>query len=84
MNVRDNVSLTETAEGAFILDQASGECFGLNRLGRDIWQRVAAGGDVEEIATSLAATFPTVPRETIAKDLRQFIVALEERVLVVP
>lgn len=40
-----------------LVDLNSSACFGVNRVGADIWEQLAAGRTIEDIASSLAVEY---------------------------
>lgn len=84
MIVRSEISLTETTEGGFLLDRITGDCFALNRLGLHVWHHIAEGRTTTEILERLASEFAGVSRDTLSRDIADFIAALERRSLVTP
>ena len=84
MNVRADISLTETAEGAFLLDRITGDCFALNKLGLHIWHFLTEGRTRAEIVERLAREFGAVSRDRLAGDIDAFVAALEQRALLTP
>jgi hypothetical protein len=81
MTIRPDISLTETAEGGFLLDRITGDCFALNRLGLYVWHHLAEGRSPVEILDGVASAFDEVPRDTLSRDIETFIAALEQRSL---
>ncbi len=81
MTIRPDISLTETAEGAFLLDRITGDCFALNKVGLNVWQHLADGRGLGEILDRVASEFDDVPRDTLSRDIDTFIAALEQRSL---
>ena len=81
MTVTANVNLTETAEGAFLLDRVTGDCFALNKLGLQIWHRLSEGRSQDDIVAALADRFSQVSRDVIARDVAAFVEALSSRSL---
>jgi hypothetical protein len=61
--------------GGILMDSSSGNCFELNRLGAEIWQRLAAGSSPEQILAGLA-TSTAVPAEKLEADLRALLTEL--------
>lgn len=79
MKLRNDVSLTETIEGGFVLDRREGSCFALNGLGVHVWRCLKDGLSSDAIVDSLATHFANVPRDTISRDLAAFCDALVQR-----
>jgi len=54
---RADVVFRRTPDGGMLIDLSSSACFGVNRVGADIWEQLAAGRSIDEIASSLAAEY---------------------------
>jgi hypothetical protein len=77
-------TLTETAQGAFVLDMRTGRCFALNQLGVHVWNNLKDGKSPDEIVTLLERRYAHVPRAKLLDDVNTFITGLERRQLVTP
>jgi hypothetical protein len=58
MQLRPDVTLTPTGNGAVVLDERSGRYFQLNRTGLHILQSLLDGHDTAEIAADLTTRYP--------------------------
>jgi len=65
---RADVVFRRTPEGGMLVDLSSSACFGVNHVGADIWEQLAAGRTIEEIALSLAAEY-RMDREVAERDV---------------
>jgi len=74
--------LSRTLDGeAVLLDLQSGTYFGLNEVGTQIWERVAAGATVAEIRAHVLEKFE-VDAATVDRDLEELVAELTRRKLV--
>jgi hypothetical protein len=69
------------ADGAVLLNVATGAVFSLNEVGGRIWAMIEKGLPRERILVSLAAEFD-VPEEQLENDLNLFLEQLESKGLV--
>lgn len=76
MNLRADVALTDTEDGAVLLDERSGRYFQLNNSGTEILRRLLDGELTNEIARHLTKRFP-VSEEQAQTD----VTALAEQLL---
>jgi len=70
-----NVVVQQTNDGAILMDMASGDCFELNRIGAEIWSRVAAGEALAELVARMAATYG-LPPAAVEADVRSLLAEL--------
>ena len=77
-------TLTETAQGAFVLDTRTGTCFALNPVGVQVWLRLKEGKSADEIVTILECRYTGVERSKLAADVTGFIDRLASKNLLVP
>ena len=68
LRVKPTVVAQAMSDGAVLIDSATGECFELNRMGARVWERIARGDDVVNIADSLAAEF-ALERSLVSRDV---------------
>jgi hypothetical protein len=64
-----NVVTQSMDDGAILMDMASGDCFELNRIGAEIWRRLAAGESATQLVASVAASYG-LPPATVEPDVR--------------
>jgi hypothetical protein len=67
--------------GAVLMDAATGECFELNRVGADVWEQIASGGEVTKVVAVLASRYG-VAEERVSADVAKLIEELLARGLV--
>jgi hypothetical protein len=70
------------ADGAVILDTKNGKLSSLNSTGAYIWEALRRG-DSEEVIIARLATDTGEQPETIDQDVREFILTLKEKQLLV-
>ena len=70
-------------DGAVLMDTATGDCFELNGAGRDIWHKISAGADVDDVVDDLLRAYE-VDRATLAADVRKLVEELARRGILVP
>jgi hypothetical protein len=75
--------LEAMGDEALVLHLAHNTCFALNPTGLLIWQRLAAGDTLTQIATCVADTFDT-DIQSARRDLDAFIDALLSSGLITP
>ena len=81
MRLRKGVTVTETEDGAVVLDERSGTYWQLNSSGSLILSILLAGGTEEQAADALAAKYPVDPGRALA-DVRALIESLRAARLV--
>lgn len=67
--------LQATESGAVLMDVASGDCFELNRVGAEIWNRLVKGESRETIVAALAAQYD-IPGPTLESDVSTLLADL--------
>ena len=67
--------------GAVILNAENGDYFQLNATGRLLWESIESGATREEMVARLVDEFGA-PKEDAARDVSEFLQALEERSLI--
>lgn len=72
-----------TDTGAVLMDQTTGNCFELNRVGAVIWQALSEGKSTEIIAAELVETYRVKP-ETAAADVETLVSSLVQHGLLDP
>jgi len=69
------------AGGAVLIDNATGECFELNRTGARIWECIVQGADLDGVVDVIASE-SSVERSVVAADAANLIDALARRGIV--
>jgi hypothetical protein len=64
-----------------LVDQKSGQYFGLNEIGREIWRRLEEGCDMTAIIAALVSEYEA-PEEVIAADTQRMVSELVEAGLI--
>lgn len=77
-----HVNLTETDEGAVVLDERRGRYWQLNQTGTYVLRRLLDERDVDAVATSLRDRYPDTPDDVTA-DVHRLVDALRDAGLVV-
>jgi len=67
--------------GAVLMDAATGECFELNRVGAEVWEQIAGGGDMTKVVAVLANRYG-VAEDRISADVATLIDEMLARGLV--
>ena len=80
VTVPDSVLSTELQNEGVLLNLATGEYFGLDEVGMEMWKILRANGDVDEARAVLLEQFD-VTDDVLARDLREFIATLAKRKL---
>jgi len=75
------VVVQPTDLGAVLMHVATGDCYELNRVGTEIWNRLAQGESLSRIAAALADEYATTP-ETAENDVRLLVAELSRRGLI--
>ena len=70
-------------DGAVLMDMASGDCYELNRTGREVWERLSAGLSIENVITELAAAYE-INRKVLSDDVTRLLEDLARRGMLVP
>lgn len=68
----------ELEDGIVLCDLRTGQCFGLDGVGADIWRAMIRYGDPERIVNALEEDYE-VAREALAEDIRAFLEDLQNR-----
>jgi hypothetical protein len=68
-------------DGAVLVEMATGDCFELNRVGAEMWSRLAGGASVGEIVTAIAERYD-VAASKVDADFRVLVAELTRRGLV--
>ncbi|MCY3626983.1 MAG: PqqD family protein [Gammaproteobacteria bacterium] len=71
--VPDNIFFQELEDELFILSFNSSEYFGLEGVGKKIWELINDGHTEEETLLELAKLYPDIASETLTTDLRELI-----------
>lgn len=69
------VRTIEVDDSIVLVDQRTGQYFGLNESGRDIWQLLVGGQPVDQIATRLAGLYD-VDAGRASADIEQLVTQL--------
>jgi hypothetical protein len=77
------VSAAPMADGAVLIDRATGECFELNRTGARIWESLVRGDELDRVIDAIA-TESSVERSVVATDTATLIDTLARRGIIVP
>lgn len=83
MRLSKHVTLTETEDGAVLLNRRSGQYWQLNRSGAVVVRVLLAGGDEDEAAHAVTARYP-VDRDRALADVRSLTAELRRARLVGP
>jgi predicted Rdx family selenoprotein len=75
------ISAQRMETGAVLMDAATGDCFELNRIGAEVWEQIASGGDVAAMVAGLASRYG-VAVDRVSEDVRKLIDQLLARGLV--
>ena len=79
--VSDGVRSTHGQDGAIVLDIHQGQMFNLNPVGSRILELLESGSAEADIVETISREF-SENRETVEKDVREFIGSLREHKLV--
>lgn len=80
VTIPETVLATELDAEGVLLNLETGEYYGLDEVGLDMWKALHANGDVDAARAALAEQFD-VTDEVLARDLREFVGKLAERKL---
>lgn len=80
--IPETVLSTELQDEGVLLNLETGEYFGLDEVGMDMWKTLSTSGSVEATRAALLEQYD-VAEETLATDLQAFIEKLAERKLLV-
>lgn len=78
----DGVMCTDVDGDLVILDLNSGSFFGLDGIGKAVWEKIIQGCSIEAIVDDLNGEFE-VTVEELAGDIRSFVTMLLERGLLI-
>lgn len=81
LRVSPFVKVSETQDGAVLLDVRQGLCFSMNPIGNLIWKHLSEGWEPAQITQQLADTFK-ISTEQASNDLQEFLRDLKQRQLV--
>ena len=73
---------SELDKEAIILDMPSGIYYGLNAVGKSIWQRIQEPRSISEVVASLLKDYPTVPPQTCEQDVIELLTDLRSHNLI--
>lgn len=73
---------SELDREAIILDMPSGIYYGLNAVGKSIWQLIQEPRSISEIVTSLRKDYPTVSPQTCEQDVIELLTDLQSHNLI--
>ena len=82
VSIPDTVLSTELHDEGVLLNLETGEYYGLDAVGMDMWKALRSNVDVGAACDALLEQFD-VDRDTLARDLDALIARLAERKLVV-
>ena len=83
VSIPDTVLSTELHDEGVLLNLETGEYYGLDAVGMDMWKALRAHGDVAATCAHVLLEQFDVDRDTLARDLDALIARLAERKLVV-
>jgi hypothetical protein len=78
MIVSPDIRWSRTGDGGLLLDIKTSKYYSLNSIGAIIWEGLATGSTLDEIAGKLHEQF-RAPREQVQSDLTEFVQSLERR-----
>jgi len=82
VSIPDTVLSTELHDEGVLLNLETGEYFGLDEVGMEMWKVLRANGDVGAARAALLEQYD-VAEDVLAKDLDELIAKLAERKLLV-
>lgn len=82
ITIPETVLSTELQDEGVLLNLETGEYFGLDEVGLDMWKVLGASGTLEAARATLLEQYD-VAEEVLAGDLRAFVTTLVERKLVI-
>lgn len=83
ITVATEVTFQEMGDETVLLNLASGQYFGLNRVGTRIWQLLTEGQTPAGIIDTIAAEFDA-PRADVERDTHALLATLNENGLISP
>ena len=78
LKISESVRSSHGQDGAILLDVQQGQIFNVNLVGSRILELLAAGTSEPAIADAISKEFG-VSRDTVTKDMQEFLLALEQR-----
>jgi hypothetical protein len=81
VTIPDTVLSTELQDEGVLLNLETGEYFGLDDVGMDMWKALSASGSLDAVRATLLARY-NVAEDVLTRDLHEFIEKLAERKLV--
>ena len=82
VSIPDTVLSTELHDEGVLLNLETGEYFGLDEVGMEMWKVLRANGDVGAARAALLEQYD-VAEDVLARDLDELVAKLAERKLVV-
>ena len=82
VSIPDTVLSTELHDEGVLLNLETGEYFGLDGVGMEMWKVLRANGDVDHARAALLEQYDVV-EDVLARDLDELVARLAERKLVV-
>ena len=82
VSIPDTVLSTELHDEGVLLNLETGEYFGLDGVGMEMWKVLRANGDVDHARAALLEQYD-VAEDVLARDLDELVARLAERKLVV-
>ena len=76
--VNATVSASMMPDGAVLMDNATGECFELNRMGARVWQCLARGDEIDDLIDAIASEH-SVERSIVSADTLALVDELARR-----
>ncbi|HXV23422.1 MAG TPA: PqqD family protein [Alphaproteobacteria bacterium] len=80
---KSGLSQTDIDDELFLVDVGAGELFYLDRSARGLWNLLDEPSTFESILATFREAFPDTPAAQIERDLRQVLIALMGRGLVI-
>ena len=81
VTIPDTVLSTDLPKEGVLLNLETGEYFGLDEVGMDMWKALGAHGTVEAARAALLEQYE-VPEDVLGRDLDAFVAQLCDRQLV--
>jgi hypothetical protein len=82
VTIPETVLSTELQDEGVLLNLETGEYFGLDEVGLDMWKALGVTGTLEDARAALLAQYD-VADEALGRDLEAFVTKLAERKLLV-
>ena len=83
VTIPDTVLSTDLPKEGVLLNLETGEYYGLDEVGMDMWKALGAHGTVEAARAALLEQYE-VAEDVLARDLDEFVAQLCERKLILP